>query len=284
MSLNSVMEYMRQTWEPQCTLTNPSPSPRLSPPLGNFPPVGHERSSPVSSDAEEKDGFQRPNSPQLVTLNDLILRSPLDALPDKDEKKRTEEEEEEEEGRNQRRGKRRKRTNNSGLWTNEQIQLLCQTKERFKDAPWAKIAEYVPGKTGAQCNFRWNKIEKKRIEKENGTRKRGTWTEEARTLLYDLVTLKLDPSTKKVPKRKQGFWVDIAVEMSDRLHLLFTEKQCLDRWVEYEDPSLDNRKLTKEQEELMKTGILEGKNWQSIKQESFPEKPNNYIKNTFYCV
>jgi len=34
----------------------------------------------------------------------------------------------------------------------------------------------------------------------------------------------------------------------------------------------------------MKTCILQGQNWQRIKKDRFPNKPNNYIKNTFYTM
>jgi myb proto-oncogene protein len=118
---------------------------------------------------------------------------------------------------------------------------------------WEKIAALVPGRTRSQCLYRWHDALDPSVDRANG--RTGTWEDDEDTILKDAF-------------RAHGAknWEKIAALVPGR-----TQKQCINRWHHYLDPSIDRTpgcsgKWTTGEDTKLKAAVKMhcGKNWDAI--------------------
>lgn len=143
-------------------------------------------------------------------------------------------------------------------WTKEEDELLLQLAERTKGKRWKWISSKLPGKKDTQCRSRWERI--------RPGMKQGRWTLEEDELLV------------KLYKQLGEKWAEIASHLVNR-----TGKQVRDRIKNVYDPSISHEKFRIEDDELIYKLYLErGPKWKEIKEEFFPNRTADFIKNRFY--
>jgi hypothetical protein len=109
----------------------------------------------------------------------------------------------------------------SGKWTEDEDLKLKHSVQTHGGKNWAAIAALVPGRSQNQCSRRWHKALD--ITFERPTSRTGKWGED------EVIKLK-----KAIEIHGDKNWGTIAVLVPGR-----TKRQCLDRWHETLNPSID---------------------------------------------
>lgn len=64
------------------------------------------------------------------------------------------------------------------IWTTQEDEILTSTVQLYDAQGWAKIAEFIPGRTAKQCHNRW-------YDCLNPTIRKGNWTSEEDKIILD---------------------------------------------------------------------------------------------------
>jgi myb proto-oncogene protein len=145
-------------------------------------------------------------------------------------------------------------TRRTGTWTEDEDTKLKDSVERHSGQNWGEIAELVPGRTRAQCHYRWHSTLDPSIDRTPPGRW-AKWTEEEDSKLKDAV---------KTHGGKD--WGAIAALVPGR-----TRNQCRSRWRDVLDPNIDQAngrtgKWTEDEDSKLKDAVKRygGKNWKEI--------------------
>lgn len=146
---------------------------------------------------------------------------------------------------------------NKKIWTEEEDNLLLKLAKQFQEKHWEEISKYFKNKTALQCFSRYNRIRPGIIK--------GKWTKEEDKKILELVSL------------YGKSWCQIAKQFKTR-----NGKQIRDRYLNVLDPSINKRKFTKEEDELLTKLYKEnGPKWAEIT-KYFPHRTTDMIKNRFH--
>jgi hypothetical protein len=131
---------------------------------------------------------------------------------------------------------------NKGKWSAEEDANLIEAVEK-RGNKWVAVAALVPGRTNDQCSLRWQKCLDPAI-----ARSRGKWTAEEDAKLTEAV------------KRHGKKWTLVAALVPGR-----SNPQCLKRWNQSVDPSINKGKWTLEEDSKLIDAVTKfGSNFAAV--------------------
>ncbi|EFR02686.1 hypothetical protein MGYG_09096 [Nannizzia gypsea CBS 118893] len=151
-------------------------------------------------------------------------------------------------------------------WTRDEDAILLRefnkqetaSNDPTKTTNWQKIALSLPGRSNKDCRKRWFNVL-------SGDLRKGLWTPEEDRLLAQAIE-----SEGKV-------WIRVAHHIPHR-----TADQCAKRWQHALDPALDRSKWTHlESQSLWNAVQTHGRCWLRIRNELFPSRSPNALKNHY---
>jgi len=143
-------------------------------------------------------------------------------------------------------------------WTDDEDKILIKLAEKTRGKQWKWIATRLPGKNDTQCRSRWERI--------RPGMKQGRWTHMEDELLKDL------------HKTYGHKYSKIAKCLVNR-----TGKQVRDRIKNVYDSRINHNIFDPEKDELIYQMYLKkGSKWKEIRDEFFPDRSIDFIKNRFY--
>lgn len=151
-------------------------------------------------------------------------------------------------------------------WSPTEDELLKAAVTAMGPRKWKTISEYVGTRNHVQCRQRWEKIAPGRVK--------GAWSWEEDSVLVSFVK-----EQRANDQSCEIRWAVIAQQIAGR-----NAKQCKHRYSTQLDPSINKRKFSEEEKQLMLEllGTM-GRNWARIS-ERLPGRTPNMIKNYFKRV
>jgi uncharacterized protein (DUF2237 family) len=141
----------------------------------------------------------------------------------------------------------------TGQWAEYEDIKLKDAAKTHGDKNWAKITPLVPGRTKIQCKSRWKDVLDPSIDRAN--KRTGKWEEDEDSKLKDAAKTHGDKN-----------WAAIAALVPGR-----TKVQCLSRWYDALDPSIDQAngltgKWTAVEDSKLKDAVQKhgGRDWGAI--------------------
>ncbi|KAK2736775.1 hypothetical protein FQN57_000547 [Myotisia sp. PD_48] len=158
-------------------------------------------------------------------------------------------------------------------WTQEEDAILIQkfraqqARQQARNPPssvpdWQEIASALPGRSNKDCRKRWFNVL-------SGGLRKGAWTSDEDILLRNAVQAE-----------GRSSWMRVAAHVPRR-----TADQCAKRWQHFLDPSLDRSEWTKDDNQTLLQAVQQhGRKWLEIRNQLFPSRSPNTLKNQYSII